>query len=145
VWFKALSRSPPLPEADDDRHARREAQRRSGGGREIESWEARLEQASGGRSVNAINVTYCVIYVTVIGAVPALSGLTVDLLHAVRLVGRQPHFAAAAILLLAAGVGAAAAVFALVNAVLSVSVRCPSNGLCSTGPERGDGDDANQL
>jgi predicted permease len=54
--------------------------------------------------------------------VPVLSGLVVDLLHAVRLVGRQPRLAAAAILLLAAGVGAAAAVFALVNAVLLVDM-----------------------
>jgi len=50
------------------------------------------------------------------------SGLLVDALHAARLARRQPRFAAAAILLLAAGIGAAAAVFALVNAVLLVDM-----------------------
>jgi predicted permease len=46
------------------------------------------------------------------------SGLLVDARHAVRLARRQPRFSAAAMLLLAVGIGAASAVFALVNAVL---------------------------
>jgi predicted permease len=46
------------------------------------------------------------------------SGLLVDTLHAARLVRRQPRLAAAAIVLLATGIGAATAVFSLVNAVL---------------------------
>jgi len=46
------------------------------------------------------------------------STLLVDTLHASRLARRQPGFTAAAILLLTAGIGAAGAVFALVNAVL---------------------------
>ena len=47
-----------------------------------------------------------------------LSGLLIDTVHAARLVRRQPRFAAAAILLLATGIGAATAVFTLVNAVV---------------------------
>ena len=50
------------------------------------------------------------------------SSLLVDALHAVRLVRRQPRFSAAAILLLATGIGAASAVFALVNAALIASL-----------------------
>jgi hypothetical protein len=46
-----------------------------------------------------------------------LMALLVDTLYAARLARRQPTFTAAAILLLAAGIGTAAAVFTLVNAV----------------------------
>jgi putative ABC transport system permease protein len=50
------------------------------------------------------------------------SGLLADTLQAVRLMRRRPRFTAAAILLLGVGIGAAAAVFALVNAVLLVDM-----------------------
>jgi hypothetical protein len=49
-------------------------------------------------------------------------GWLVDARHAARLVRRQPRFAAAAILLPATGIGAAAAVFTLVNAVVLVDM-----------------------
>jgi len=48
--------------------------------------------------------------------------LLIDTLHAARLARRQPGFVAAAILRLAVGIGAAAAVFAVVNAVLLVDM-----------------------
>ena len=44
--------------------------------------------------------------------------LLYHLRHAIRLLGREPGFAAAALLTLALGVGANAAVFAVVEAVL---------------------------
>lgn len=46
------------------------------------------------------------------------AALLTDVRDAVRLMRRQPRFSAVAVLLLAAGIGAAAAVFTLVNAVL---------------------------
>src|ERR1700674_243743 len=68
---------------------------------------------------NEIKITPDVIYVTVLAM---SSDWLVDARHAARLVRRQPRFAAAAILLLATGIGAAAAVFTLVNAVVLVDM-----------------------
>lgn len=51
-----------------------------------------------------------------------LSGLLINTVHAARLMRRQPRFAAGAVLLLATGIGAATAVFTLVNAVVLIDM-----------------------
>jgi len=51
-----------------------------------------------------------------------LEGALVDAVHAVRLLRRQPRFAVVAMVLLAGGIGAATAVFTLVNAVVLVEM-----------------------